>query len=707
MKGTVKKMKNITIKIIALMLVSVMAVLALVACQPEGPEGPSDESPSASDTGPEETPAPIEDVVLAENGKTNYKVIRSQTSADYEIKMTGEAVKGFKEKSGIDIFAADDWVNEAIGYTESEFEILIGKTARAESRLVYSTLRADDYAVTIVDKKIVIAAHNEEKLGEALAYFLEKLTVSEGKTSFLASDAVTVKGEYEVSEVTIGGTDLKQYKIIRKSGATDIVKAASDRVADKLLSLGYKVSVGSDDAEETEYEIVFGATNRGSSAEQSEPLRALDYKIYMEGTKLYILTGSHTDSVNAAADHLIEKLDSLLDGGKIAITAENIKTEYESDVYKTKQVILNGTDIKEYTVVYSNSDKISLKLADLLCDVIEETCGRRLNLVSDNRAYSGSKEIIVGYSKRLGDVASAVAPYVNDLNDNEYLLFSEGDFIYAGGKQDDNVAVISAVNRLINKLVGITNPEKAELTLETSAGTAVAGSKYSIMTYNDGDNSYQNIADRMTIVKEYMPDIICFQETQTPHAQRYKNSLQIYDYVLYDNDGTTYNSQPIFWKKDKFELVDSGIKWLSDTPDKRSKFADSEYYRSMTYAILKDKATGEQFVVVNTHLDFAKINAKQTEKLLELTEGFRDMPMLCLGDFNLRDTDKGYQNMYNECFMDSGRYLEKKDPATIDFCFIDITKIVATDYKVISDHELSKTASDHFPVYTEFVTGLK
>jgi endonuclease/exonuclease/phosphatase family metal-dependent hydrolase len=427
----------------------------------------------------------------------------------------------------------------------------------------------------------------------------------------------------------------------------------------------------------------------------------------MEGTKLYILAGSHTDSVSAAADHLIAKLDSLLDGGKIAVTAENVKTDYASDVYKTKQVILNGADIKEYTVVYSNNDKISLKLADLLCDVVEEVCGRRLNLVSDNRAYSGSKEIIIGYSKRLSGVASAVDNHINKLNENEFLLIGEGDFVYAGGKQDDNVAVVSAVNRLINQLLGVTDPERAEITLGSNAGSAVVGSKYSIMTYNDGDNSYQNIADRMTIVKEYMPDIICFQETQTPHAQRYKNSLQIYDYVLYDNDGTTYNSQPIFWKRDKFELVDSGIKWLSDTPDKRSKFADSEYYRSMTYAILKDKATGEQFVVVNTHLDFAKINAKQTEKLLELSAGFRDMPMLCLGDFNMRDTDKGYQNMYNECFMDSGRYLEKKDTATIDFCFIDITKIVATNYKVISDHELSKTASDHYPVYTEFVTGLK
>lgn len=700
-------MKNITIKIIALMLVAASAVLALVACQPEGPVGPSNESSGVSDTDPVETPAPLEDVVLAENGKTSYKVIRSQTATDHEIKVTGDVVRGFKEKSNADIFASDDWVNEALGYKESELEILVGKTNRAESALVYSNLRSDDYAVVIVDKKIVIAAYNEEKLNEALAYFLEKLTVTEGKTVFLASDSITVKGEYEVSEITIGGIELTQFKIVRKNSATEAIKTAADRVAEKLCAYGYNVSVGGDDAAEVEYEIVIGDTKRGSSADESDTLRALDYKMYMDGNKLYILAGSHSETADKAVDAFIAKLEALINGGKIAITSENIKTDYESDAYKTKQVILNGTDIKDYTVVYSNSDKISLKLADRLCDVIEETCGRRLNLVSDNRAHSGSKEIIIGYSKRLEGVASAVTSYINKLNENEFLLIGEGDFIYAGGKKNDNVATISAVNRLVNQLLGITDPEKAELKLDASAGTAVLGSKYSIMTYNDGDNSYQNISDRMTIVKEYMPDIICFQETQTPHAQRYKTSLKVYDYVLYDNDGTTYNSQPIFWKKEKFELVDSGIKWLSNTPDKRSKLPDSEYFRSMTYAILKDKATGEQFVVVNTHLDFAKVNAQQTEKLLELTAGFRDMPMLFLGDFNLRDTDKGYQNMYNECFMDSGRYLEAKKPAAIDFCFIDITKIVATDYKVVDDHELSKVASDHCAVYTEFVTGLK
>lgn len=696
-------MKNITIKVIALMLVSVMAALALIACQPVGQP---QETPDVSDTEPEETQPPLEDTVLAENGKTSYKVIRSQTSADYETKLTGELVRGFKEKTEIEIFASDDWVNEALGYKEGEFEILVGRTARSESELVYSTLRADDYAVTIVGKKIVIAAHNEEKLTEAIEYFLEKLTVSEGKTEFLASDAVTMKGEYAVSEITVGGVELTQFKIVYRNGAVETVKNLAGRVSDKLYEYGYNLSAKTDLAEESEYEIVIGSTNRGSSEAESESLRALDYKVYMEGTKLYILAGSHADSADRVADALFEKLESLLNGGKISVTAENVKIDHESDTYKTKQLLIDGNDIKEYTIVYTQNDTLSLKLADSLCQAIEEVCGRRLNLISDNRAYTGGKEIIVGYSKRLSGAASAVETYVNKLKDNEYLVVSEGDFLYIGGKQEDRVAITAAVNSVINQLLRITDPEKAEIALGANTGTTVLGSKYTIITYNDGDNSYQNIADRMTIIKEYMPDIICFQETQTGHAKKYKSELQVYDYVLYDNDGTTYNSQPVFWKKDKFDLVDSGIKWLSDTPDKRSKYSESEYVRSMTYVVLKDKETGEEFVVISTHVSYVDAaTTKQTARMMELIEDFRDMPVLILGDFNMRDTSKGYQNMFKENFLDSGRSLGKSDVAAIDYCFIDITKVVATDYKIIDDHELSKVASDHYAVYTEFIVG--
>ena len=67
--------------------------------------------------------------------------------------------------------------------------------------------------------------------------------------------------------------------------------------------------------------------------------------------------------------------------------------------------------------------------------------------------------------------------------------------------------------------------------------------------------------------------------------------------------------------------MESGIKWLSDTPDKQySKFEESAYTRSFTYALLRDLSTGEKLLMANTHIDYTSAaNAMQVEKLIELT----------------------------------------------------------------------------------------
>ena len=194
-------MKNIFIKIAAVLLLAAMTVSCFAGCNNEPvvetPESTPEETPAQT---PEETPAEteppvvIEDLKLVENGATAYKVIRSQSCEGYEMAATSAFVKTFKEKTGATIAASDDWINEALGYVDGEFEVLIGRTERPESLEVYSKLRIDDYAVSIVNKKVVIAAFNEEKLNEAVNYFFEKLSMAEAEAKFLADDSAIIKG---------------------------------------------------------------------------------------------------------------------------------------------------------------------------------------------------------------------------------------------------------------------------------------------------------------------------------------------------------------------------------------------------------------------------------------------------------------------------------------------------------------------------------
>ena len=238
-------------------------------------------------------------------------------------------------------------------------------------------------------------------------------------------------------------------------------------------------------------------------------------------------------------------------------------------------------------------------------------------------------------------------------------------------------------------------------------------SKYSIMSYNDGDNRTTKADQIVAILRDCDPDIFGLQEVQEKHSVYYAEALDAYSYVYFDNDGTTYNSQPIYYKRDKFELLACGIKWISDTPNFRSKYDISAYTRSFTYAYLKDKATKEQFLVVNSHIDYVgAANVKQVERIVELSrQMYPDTPVFYIADWNMTPTGAGYAKMIEMGCEPVESYLPDADmcgtcvgegrTSTIDFCFVDKRFWKGTAYKVVRDHEYSNTASDHYPLYVE------
>ena len=237
--------------------------------------------------------------------------------------------------------------------------------------------------------------------------------------------------------------------------------------------------------------------------------------------------------------------------------------------------------------------------------------------------------------------------------------------------------------------------------------------RYSVMSYNDGDNMTTKVHRIAAIIKSCNPDLFGLQEVQLVHAPGYAVALPEYDYVYFDNDGTTFNSQPIYYKRDKFELLASGIKWLSDTPNVRSKYEESAYVRSFTYAYLKDKETNEQFLMVNSHLDYrGEANVKQVEAIVDITrEMYPDTPIFYTADWNMRPTSKGYAKMNEKGCAAVEEYIPDADTsgtevgegptATIDFCFVDKKYWKGSAYKVMRDHKYSKSASDHYALYVE------
>ncbi|OKZ72645.1 MAG: hypothetical protein BHV88_01150 [Clostridiales bacterium 41_12_two_minus] len=111
-----------------------------------------------------------------------------------------------------------------------------------------------------------------------------------------------------------------------------------------------------------------------------------------------------------------------------------------------------------------------------------------------------------------------------------------------------------------------------------------------------------------------------------------------------------------FYKKDKYELLESGTKWMSSTPDvKGSKYPTSSYPRIFTYAILKEKSTGEKFLYINTHFDHKSAEARkfQAGVLADFVSKNSEYRILLTGDFNCASTENTFGVIKNTGFKSS------------------------------------------------------
>jgi endonuclease/exonuclease/phosphatase family metal-dependent hydrolase len=173
-----------------------------------------------------------------------------------------------------------------------------------------------------------------------------------------------------------------------------------------------------------------------------------------------------------------------------------------------------------------------------------------------------------------------------------------------------------------------------------------------IMTFNlrgsmmeiDGVNYWPNRADlNVCTLKKYAPDIIGFQEFQHGHQSTYQLHLPHYDSIIGLNtiDNSIYGMQnPIYWYRERFQLLDHGGFYLSDTPDEWSYGWDSTFVRSANWVKLYDKFIDRPLFVLNTHLDHIAEYARQQstkliiEQIAKLIE--EDMTIFITADFNSR-----------------------------------------------------------------------
>ena len=217
------------------------------------------------------------------------------------------------------------------------------------------------------------------------------------------------------------------------------------------------------------------------------------------------------------------------------------------------------------------------------------------------------------------------------------------------------------------------------------------------------------------VTAPYDADVIGLQEYTHNWEASIKELFSDYEiYNQYRCEGPFFEGTPILWKKDKFDLINKGCFWLSDTPNVMSKGYDSlGYHRICLYVTLKDKASGTVFTFLNTHFGFGDDGQVKSAKLIKkYASEITSAPFFITGDFNMQPTSLGYLEFVKDMGDANaltvndrratyhGYHTETAKQEHIDYCFIN-NQVKAVNFKIIDELDDGKYPSDHYGLYIE------
>lgn len=255
---------------------------------------------------------------------------------------------------------------------------------------------------------------------------------------------------------------------------------------------------------------------------------------------------------------------------------------------------------------------------------------------------------------------------------------------------------------------------------------------YNVRCANDGinkvtgsNNDIDHRAPRLeALIKEYQPDVIGLQEASRPWIKELEERLYR-DYAMRYTYRAPHSreSTPVLWRRDKFELLDDGHFWMSETPDTPSiGWGSGKWCRICTWVKLRVKATGKEFFYVSAHMTGSvpgTVNGGNVVMEQMANRGaFSECGAFLTGDFNIPPGHEGYVNL-----QESGRFSDlnadlgmdwqysnngyndrpDEDPKNWikDFIFYTPAKMVPLKYKVLNEYYFDGWISDHRGLWGE------
>jgi endonuclease/exonuclease/phosphatase family metal-dependent hydrolase len=170
---------------------------------------------------------------------------------------------------------------------------------------------------------------------------------------------------------------------------------------------------------------------------------------------------------------------------------------------------------------------------------------------------------------------------------------------------------------------------------------------------DDGENSWDHRKELLgRTVQDFDPDLLGTQETWPLQAEYLLEQLAGREYVGWPRQPGNERDREecgILFRRTRFEKLDEGQLWLSETPDVAgSKSWDSSLPRVVTWVKLRDRTRPDKVLwFFNTHFDHRGPEARrQSARLLRRRlEEIAPSAWIVTGDFNCAEGSPPYQEL--------------------------------------------------------------
>jgi len=240
----------------------------------------------------------------------------------------------------------------------------------------------------------------------------------------------------------------------------------------------------------------------------------------------------------------------------------------------------------------------------------------------------------------------------------------------------------------------------------------------------DSSYSWQARASQVcSFIRTEKPDIIGMQEVLWSQYQLLDSVLSDYSSVgVGRNDGARNGEMnPVFFRKNRFDLVRNLTFWLSDFPDEPGSIGwGSSLPRIVTWMELVEKTSHKHLFYFNTHFAHDSESARLMSSRVLLKEVGRiseDFPFIVSGDFNMAPTSTGYSiltgpdesvPLLKDSYVITEKrpvgpvstfngFSDKSKGERIDFIFVR-NGMKVLEYKTMVKKDQGIYISDHWPV---------